>query len=154
MIGTNDKKDSGKSVLVARLDDIYIFPILFRESGTNLQQFRQSGSSGYLVGIRYPDEPLRRNCSRLVPDSRNNFCHYFSLLSIEHFFALVALQQLRWVFFLLTNQLRICWFFSIGVTRKAFAFFSNIYIYIYISPKQWFIVYFYLRITCGFFSLP
>ena len=25
-----------------------------------------------------------------VPDSRNNFCHYFALLSIEHFFALVA----------------------------------------------------------------
>ena len=37
------------------------------------------------VGIRYPD-----NCSRLVPDSRNNFFHYFALLSIEHFFALVA----------------------------------------------------------------
>ena len=46
---------------------------LFRESGTNLTQFRLSGSPGYLVGIRYPDEPLRRNCSRLVPDSRNNF---------------------------------------------------------------------------------
>ena len=28
----------------------------------------------------------RRNCSRLVPDSGNNFCHYFALLSIEHFF--------------------------------------------------------------------
>ena len=25
---------------------------------------------------RYPDEPLRRNCSRLVPDSRNNLYHY------------------------------------------------------------------------------
>ena len=50
-----------------------------------------SGTSGYLsVGIRYPDELLRRNCSRLVPDSRNNSCHYFALLSIEHFFALVA----------------------------------------------------------------
>ena len=28
------------------------------------------------VGIRYPDESLRRNCSRLVPNSRNNFCNY------------------------------------------------------------------------------
>ena len=26
--------------------------------------------------MRYSDEPLRRNCSRLVPDSRNNFCNY------------------------------------------------------------------------------
>ena len=29
-----------------------------------------------LVRIRYPDEPHRRNCSSLVPDSRNNFCKY------------------------------------------------------------------------------
>ena len=28
------------------------------------------------VRIRNPDEPFRRNCSRLVPDSRNNFCNY------------------------------------------------------------------------------
>ena len=24
----------------------------------------------------HPDEPFRRNCSWLVPDSRNNFCNY------------------------------------------------------------------------------
>ena len=29
-----------------------------------------------LVRIRYPDEPFKRNCSRLVPVSRNNFCNY------------------------------------------------------------------------------
>ena len=39
------------------------------------KQFRLSGSFGYLIGFRYPDELLRRNCSRLVPDSRNNFYH-------------------------------------------------------------------------------
>ena len=38
-----------------------------------------------IAGGWYPDEPLRWNCSRLVPDSGNNFCHYFALLSIEHF---------------------------------------------------------------------
>ena len=30
----------------------------------------------FLVRIRYPDEQLRRNCSRLVLDSQNNFCNY------------------------------------------------------------------------------
>ena len=39
----------------------------------------------YIVGIRYPDEPLRRNYSRLVPNSLSNYRYYFALLSIEHF---------------------------------------------------------------------
>ena len=38
----------------------------------------------YIVGIRYPDEPLRRNCSRLVPDSRNNFCHFIYIYIYQH----------------------------------------------------------------------
>ena len=33
---------------------------------------------------------LGETVSRLVPDARNNFCHYFAQLSIEHFVALVA----------------------------------------------------------------
>ena len=49
---------------------------LFRESGSNLQQFRLSISPRYLIPTSYPDEPLWRNCSWLVPDSRNNLCIY------------------------------------------------------------------------------
>ena len=30
----------------------------------------------YQVGIRYPDELLRRNYSRLVPDSLSNYRYY------------------------------------------------------------------------------
>ena len=37
------------------------------------------------VRIRYPDEPLRRNYSRLVPDSLSNYRYCFALLSIEQF---------------------------------------------------------------------
>ena len=38
-------------------------------------------SNSNKVGIRYPGE---RNCSRIVPDSRINFCKYFALPSIEY----------------------------------------------------------------------
>ena len=60
---------------------IYIVTKLFRESGTNLLQFRLSDSSGYLI----PDEPLRRNCSRLVPDSWNNFVTILLYLVLSTF---------------------------------------------------------------------
>ena len=33
------------------------------------------GSSGY-YSIRYLGDPFSRNCSRIVPDSRINFCNY------------------------------------------------------------------------------
>ena len=48
-------------------------------------------------------------------------------------------------FFHWTSQLRICWFFSIGMTRLAFSFFSNIYLYIF-SLRQWF-----FELLAGFF---
>ena len=61
-------------------------------------------------------------------------------------FCTCSLAAIYGVFFILTDRLRICRFFSIGVTRLAFCFFSNIF-----SPRQWFVVYFYLGITGGFF---
>ena len=47
-------------------------------------QIEQNSNGNYLVsqeltfscGIRYPDEPLRRNYSRLVPDSLSNYRYY------------------------------------------------------------------------------
>ena len=89
--------------------------------------------SGYLtIGMRYPDEPLRRNYCWLVPDSLSNYRYYFALLSIEHFLH-CSLAALTVFFFLLTNQLRVFWFFSIGMTIffnwYGFLFFSNIYFF-------------------------
>ena len=37
--------------------------------GSILQKFRLTGSSGNLVGTRFPDEPVRRNISRIGPTS-------------------------------------------------------------------------------------
>ena len=34
------------------------------------------------VGIRYPDEPLRRNYSRLVPDSLSDYRYYIYMIDI------------------------------------------------------------------------
>ena len=49
----------------------------FCESGTNLLcEFV------FIITFKFIQENLN---SRLVPDSRNNFCNYFALLSIEHF---------------------------------------------------------------------
>ena len=79
--------------------------------------------------IRYPDEPLWQNCRRLVPDSRNNFCHYFALLSIEHFFALVAQQQFTVVFSFDQSIAYLLIFFNWCDKVALFLFFPNIYIF-------------------------
>ena len=72
--------------------------------------------------------------------------YYFALLSIEHF-SHCSLAALTVFFFLLTNQLRVFWFFFQLVWQGwPFLFFSNV------SPWQWFVVYFHLQITCRFFS--
>ena len=76
----------------------------------------------------YPDEPLRRNYSRLVPDSLSNYRYYFALLSIEHFLhcSLAALT----VFFSFDQPIAcLLIFVSIGITRLAFSFFFPIYIF-------------------------
>ena len=39
----------------------------------------------FWVGISYPDQPLRRNCSRLVPDSRNNFSNYIYIYLLKFY---------------------------------------------------------------------
>ena len=82
------------------------------------------------IGIRYPDEPLRRNYSRLVPDSLINYRYYFALLSIEHFLHCILAARTVFFFFLPTNCMSFD-FFSIGMTRLAFSFFffSNIYFF-------------------------
>ena len=71
------------------------------------------------------------------------------LYSVLNPFCIVAKQPERCFFFLLTDRLRVFWFFSIGITRLFFCFvFFPIYIF---YPWQWFVVYFHLQITCRFF---
>ena len=118
-----------------------------------------SGSSGYLIPIRYPDDPLRWNSSKLVPDSISNYRYFFALLSIEHFLhcSLVTLT----VFFSFDQPIACLliffnWHDKVGLF---FFFFFPIYIffqyvYIFFYPWQWFVVYFHLQITCRVFFLP
>ena len=106
---------------------------------------------------------LWRNYSRLVPDSLSNYCYYFALLSIEHI--LHCRLAVRMVFFfLLTNQLHVFWFFSIGMTRLAFSFFFQyiffpldsdlLHIFIFESlagflyRKGYYLIYIYIYIYC------
>ena len=83
-----------------------------------------SGSSGYLI----PDEPLRRNYSRLVPDSLSNDRYYFALLSIEHFlhYSLAALT----VFFSFDQPIACLLIFFSWYDKVGLFFFFPIYIFL------------------------
>ena len=61
----------------------------------------------------------------LVPDSQSNYRFYFVQLSIEHYLH-CSLAILTVFFFLLTNQLRVFWFFQLVWQGWSFLF-SNIY---------------------------
>ena len=82
----------------------------------------------YSFGIRYPDEPLRRNYSRLVPDSLSNYRYYFALLSIEHF--LHCRLAVRTVVFSFDQPIA-CHLIFFQLVRQGWSllFFFNIYIF-------------------------
>ena len=98
-------------------------------------------------GIKYPEEPLRWNYSRLVPNSLSNYRYYFALLSIEHFLHCSLAALTVGFFFWPTNCMSFD-FFQLVWQGWPFFFFFLIYIF---STWQWFVVYFHLQITCGFF---
>ena len=137
------------------LDDLRTFLYLYTPTHTHTHTHIYIYVCVYVcvwVGIRYLDEPLRWNYSRLVPDLLSNYRYYFALLSIEHILvcSLVALtvvfsfdQPIAWLLI----------FFQLLWQGWPFLFFSYIYIFsnIYFSPWQWFFVYFHLQITCRFF---
>ena len=98
------------------------------------------------LSIRCPDELLRQNYSRLVPDSLSNYHYYFALLSIEYFLhcSLAALTVVfSFDFFQLIWQ---------GWPFLFFPKYIYIYIYIFFRPLWQWVVYFHLQITCWFFK--
>ena len=82
----------------------------------------------YIVGIKYLDEPLRRNYSRLVPDSLSNHRYYFALLSIEHFLhcSLAALMA----FFSFDQPIACLLIFFNWYDKVGLFFFSTIYFFL------------------------
>ena len=85
-------------------------------------------------GNRYSDEPLRRNYSRLFPDSLSNYRYYFALLSIEHFLhcSLAALT----VFFSFDQPIACLLIFFNWYDKVGLFFFFHTYFfqYIYFFP--------------------
>ena len=82
----------------------------------------------YIYIYRYPDEPLRRNYSRLVPDSLSNYRYYFALLSIEHFFHCSLATLTVFFFFWPTNCVSFD-FFQLVWQGWPFLFFFPKYIF-------------------------
>ena len=103
------------------------------------------------VGIRYPDEPLRRNYSRLVPDSLSNYRYDFALLSIEHFLH-CSLTALTVVFFFWPTNCVSFDFFQLvwqGWPFLFFFFFPKIYFLPLDSDSLYIFIF---KSLAGFFS--
>ena len=81
-----------------------------------------------LFGIRYPDEPLRRNCSRLVPDSQNNFVTIL-LYSVLSTFCTCSLAAIYCVFSFDQSIANLLIFFNWCDKVGLFFFFQYIYFF-------------------------